>query len=346
MNIFTDFTNNYLEFFYNHKFNLSNDLLIIKQLKHKKKQIEKIYNNLHSSLHFNLHNRIDINKFNNKIKEYSNNKWVDPNVINKLLPEYNIITWKYNNITNYIYINSTKESFIKFYNRIKYIISILEFIRSNKTPYTIYLVLTDLIKKLPKENNKITLDKHRLSNETIGVANCNSGYCDPVDKYIFIWRLEEYEKVLFHEAIHFMDHDERNKKITLDIKINGPKSYYEAITDCKAIQLHLIYISLITHKSIKTLFEIELAFIRNQSDQIFKHFKLNKNWDNIIYQKTPAFSYYILKYLLFLKLIKTNNDNANYSDLIITLLNEKYNLYNYINNCDSSQRMTLFQLDS
>jgi hypothetical protein len=333
MNIFSDFTNNHLDFFYKHKYNLSKNLLIIKQLEHKRKQIKTLCK--HINFNINAMTLNDKNKFYKKIKEYYNNHWVDPNVKNRLtyLPEYNIITWKYNNITNYIYIKSTKKVFIKLASNIKYIIGILEFIRSHKAPYTIYLVLTDLVKKLPKEN------------EILGVPNCNSGYCDVSDKYIFIWRLEEYEKVLFHEAIHFMNHDERNTKISFNIKINGPKSYFEAITDCKAIQLYVIYLSLIIHKSVKSLLEIELAFIRNQSDQIYKHFNMLDNWeDNIIYQKSPGFSYYILKYLLFLKLIKTTDIN-NYSDILSTVLNEKYKLYDIINECNLSQRMTLFQLD-
>jgi len=112
----------------------------------------------------------------------------------------------------------------------------------------IYLVLSKLTKYL--EIDEIISPKH-----------INSGYTNLLTNDIFIWREEEFEKVTFHELIHLFNKDHRNETVKLPIEINGPKSFYEAITDFKAIIFNIIYISLLTHKKIKSILKYELNFI-------------------------------------------------------------------------------------
>ena len=83
---------------------------------------------------------------------------------------------------------------------------------------------------------------------------------------------------------------------------------------------------------------IELGFVRNQALALYDHF------DNNIIQETPAYSYYIIKYMLFNYLIINNKLPVAINDKIIsesvkdtTLFNDKYIKLD-------SLRMTLFEL--
>jgi hypothetical protein len=125
--------------------------------------------------------------------------------------------------------------------------------------------------------------------------------------------------------IHFFDMDLRDQHVKTKIEINGPTSFYEAITDFWAIYYHLIYLSIITNKSIKTLLELEFVFIENQAMALNSHFNLT-SWkhkpDTKINQTTPALSYYILKYLLFKYFMENKLEKiSNYNNLINKVIN-------------------------
>jgi len=199
-----------------------------------------------------------------------------------------------------------------------------------------YLLLSPL-KKIIEENH------------TICPKNINSGYTDFTTNEIFIWREEEFEKVIFHELIHYMELDVRNMAFDdkdLPIVINGPKSYYEAFTDLQGILYYLIYVSIITGKSVDSLFQIEYAFIKNQANNLNDIFKL-KDWKNkkqSIKQTSPAFTYYILKYLIIKKIIENNDFSLldNPRELIKVIFKSEFQNDNFID--IKSSRMTLIQL--
>jgi hypothetical protein len=159
------------------------------------------------------------------------------------------------------------------------------------------------------------LKKEIIKDEIVSPKHINSGYTDYISNEIFIWREEEFEKVIFHEMIHYMDLDVRNmafEDTDLPIIINGPKSYYEAFTDIHGIMYYLIYISIITGRSVNSLFQIEYQFIKNQANKLNDVFNL-EDWDNkskskkSINQQSPAFTYYIIKYLIIKKIVKEDN---------------------------------------
>jgi hypothetical protein len=220
--------------------------------------------------------------------KFTNSKFVDKNnVINetKFLKKNYLIEWNNNKI--FIKANNCKSILL----RIKILIFIIEYLKYKSNTYKdvlIYLLLTKLKKEIP-ENSDIILD----------AKHCNSGYTN--NRYIFIWRQEEFEKVLLHEIIHYLDFDCRHNNMQLNFNIDGPQSFFESITDFWGIFYHLIFISILTNISLKLLFEIEFTFIKNQAHRLNNFLNLN-NWSNIdniiIKQNTAAFSYYILKYLL------------------------------------------------
>lgn len=267
---------------------------------------------------------------NTLLKKYSNSIWVSTELSWNYLPVEYKISWLNNNI----YIKTTQKRFDIFSKRLDVFLKILNYINKSNQPMTIYLILSDLKKKA--ESNKIISPNH-----------INSGYTDPINQYIFIWRDEEFEKVTFHEVIHLLYKDHRHEDVDLDLNIDGPTLYFEAITDFKAIIFNIIYISIITKVKLELIFNNEYHFIYNQAKHINKY--INKK--NNIKQKSPAYSYFILKYFIF-KFFSNIFDeelfnelfynNINYSKLIDKIKDYKLNETNFID--FNSARMTLHEL--
>ena len=279
-----------------------------------------------------------------KIKKLIDSKWVDQEVINNLdeLKSNFKITWSHKNIDHTIFIKSTNDKLNNFKERLIILLNMLNFIHDKREtkenrPIKMYLILT-LLKKIPPVSN----------NNIVGVKNVNSGYTDFITNQILVWREEEFEKVIFHEMIHYMDLDVRNMAFDdnqLPHDIEGPKSYYEAFTDFWGNLYHLIYLSIITKKSVDSLFQIEYQFMKNQANLFNNIFKLN-DWSNkkIVKQNTPAFTYYILKYLIFNYVIESKSlDCLNRPrELLSNILKNEFENDKFLNL--ESTRMTLIQL--
>jgi hypothetical protein len=339
---FSNFTQENISYFYINKIKINKKSPLLEKIKSERKLI----------VDFIKSNNIDIkikeiitDKLENKIIKYSNVFFVDQqNLLNDIvnLDRTFELSWlsKHNmsNHKNRIYIRTTIDNIINIIKRVKILILIAEYLKfkSNSLNKVInmYLILSNLKKNIPNLNEKID------------VKHVNSGYTDHSINIIFIWRYEEFEKVFFHELIHFFDMDYSHNHISCELEIDGPTNYSEAITDFWGIFYHIIYISLITNNSIKKLLEIELSFIQNQAMQINNYYDLNdwkKTPNKIIKQKTPAMSYYILKYLLF-NFFLTNefNELSNFSRLLNKILDIGFKTKEF--NKIKSSRMTLLQL--
>jgi len=278
-----------------------------------------------------------------KIKKLIDSQWVDQEVLNSLdnlKANYKII-WTYKGNNNTIYLKSTIEKYDSFKQRLPVLLNVLNFIydkkkTNEKRPLKLYLILTPL--------------KKFIDDGIVGTKNINTGYTDFYSNEILIWREEEFEKVIFHEMVHYMDLDVRNMAFSdkdFPIEIDGPKLYFEAFTDFWGIVYHLIYLSIITKKSVDSLFQVEYQFIKNQANFMNNKFKLD-DWKNKqkIKQNSPAFSYYILKYLIINKILENKSldiiINNNAKELLTTIFKEKFTQEPFINT--NSGRMTLFQL--
>ncbi|MBU3733968.1 MAG: hypothetical protein FGM30_05660, partial [Candidatus Fonsibacter sp.] len=234
---FDDFTIKYLKIFYNKR-----EPIIFPDLKN----LRRLFKNS-----FNKNLKYDITDYEipmSKINKLADTQWVDKDMLHNLntLKSNKKITWTYKKVKNTIYIKSTKEKFDSFKDRISVLINCLNFIYDKKQvdqerPLNMYLILTPL----KKVANSII----------IGPKNINSGYTDFISNEILVWREEEFEKVIFHEMVHYMDLDVRNMAFTddeLPHDINGPKSYYEAFTDVWGVIYYLIYLSIVTNKSVNS----------------------------------------------------------------------------------------------
>jgi hypothetical protein len=305
-----------------------NSLIIIKA-REEREEILKL-----QDIPFKISN-INISK--EKLIKYASTRWVYDKVINKIdeLSGSYLIEWTNNNLSNKIYIKCQPQKLEIIKNRLNIFIKVMNRIQiksDKKLGIELYLILSDLKKNLDNTNN-------------ISPKHVNSGYTDTHIHYIFIWREEEFEKVSFHELIHFFDMDHRHEEYQHEHKHDD--SMYEAITDFKAIFYNIIYISLCTKKSITSLFNLELTFIFNQAKMI------NDALKNNIKTSSPVYSYFVLKALLFNYIIKNTNDfEKNWSNLFIKNDNfnkiiEKVKKQNELNNKYynfNSARMTSLEL--
>jgi hypothetical protein len=323
------FTKKNLKKFKKYKYDLSKDSYFMRYVYSEYDNIIYFMNN--NSINANIDVKVEsnLNNLNNKFNLFSRDSHY---VINDIIqfnnnhPETIIVSYN----DNHIYIKYNQFENIK--NKLFLLIQIIEYLKykvnSNKK-FEIYLSLSDLIKYFPRNDNK-----------TIDVENVNSGYTDHKKSIIYIWRYEEFEKVLIHEAIHYIKffyHDYDN--ININHNIIGNDLHFEAITDFWAIIYHSIYVSLYLNKSIRKILEYELGFIRNQAMVMNEHFSKNNK------QNTNAYSYYILKYRLFDYIIKNNLiisiDNIN-NHLLQNIVYNNFDKVKYEN--INSSRMTLFQL--
>jgi hypothetical protein len=324
-----EFSNKYLLYFYeNRDKNIKFDFI--------KEERKKIKNKLKEIDYKIEHYTIPENKINKLV----NTEWVYSEVINNLqtLDINYKITWNYKTTHN-IYLKCSKEKYNSFSKRINILLNVINYLYDKKTyeennSINMYLVLTPLEKNFDIDS-------------IIGPKNINSGYTDFNKNEIFIWREEEFEKVIFHELIHYMDLDNRHIKFNDNVlihNVNDFKSYFEAFTDFWGIIYHLIYVSLVTERSINSLLQIEFKFMENQANLINNFFKLN-NWEHKkeINQNTPAFSYFIIKYMIFEKVINSNNITLldDPQKLILNILSNGFKTNKFI---ILSPRMTLIQL--
>jgi hypothetical protein len=340
--MFSNFTKKHYKYFLINKYNLNNNNCLVLLLNNEKKNINNFFKNSKIDISYESNNYAWTQDL---IIKFTKMYFVDPKVIEKLkdLNKTVIIKWKTNTII--LRINDSNDKFNLILLKINVMIHIIEYIGNNLSDVSfnnlmIILILTDLEKIEPNIN------------EIINVKHINSGFTEHnLNKTIYIWRYEEFEKVLFHEIIHVLNLDKSEDK-TIKIINSRFHNYFEAITDFYAILYHIIYISLITNIKPKLILEIELAFIKNQAMKMNNIFKL-KDWDknsNLnINQYSNGFSYYILKYLVFEYILELNEKDLliylkkiNYNIFLKNILKKKFINYNYNN--IKSLRMTLFQL--
>jgi hypothetical protein len=321
-------------------YKLSDDNKLLKSIRQERFNIIKfIKNNVFTHRVTQLYNVLEP-----VIKQYAIGTFVQrEDIINKLneIPDEYLIKWG----DNKIHIKTTQDKFNSISKRLPIIISMLEYIKNlsncKHRIFDIYLILSPLEKMKP-------------DTDYIQVPSVNTGYTDFYKNIIFIWRYEEFDKVLFHEVLHFVDLDNREHnyphtyKLNIDDGTNSPmeERLYEAYTDFFAIYYHLIYLSIITKVKIKKLLELELTFICNQAQRVNTHFKLG-DWsiipNGIIKQGTSAFSYYILKYMIFEYMLNNNiNELKNFKIVLNKIFNNGFKSKVYID--IPSFRMTLFQL--
>ena len=182
---------------------------------------------------------------------------------------------------------------------------------------TFYIILTNFKKNLPKHDEPITY-KH--------VNSAFTTSCNP-ETEIYIFRHEEWFKVLLHECFHCFGLDfshynnyEVEAEIIKTFKVRNKNGVrvYEGYVEIWAEVLNVLFVAYLKTKDKKSyllLFEHllnkELSFTIFQCTKILNH--LNFSYDQIIDSKCKTMkyeetcnitSYYFLKLILFLNLRK------------------------------------------
>jgi hypothetical protein len=146
----------------------------------------------------------------------------------------------------------------------------------------------------------------------------NSGACVP-ELYACVWRKEEFEKVLIHELLHFINCDfhlhmegysDIDNSINDLISIDGINNPNEAYNETVAGIINMCWKSISLQIDLNKIYYNEMNFLYLQSAKLIKYFKGNRIEDlltkNItINQTTSAISYLFLKMILFHNIIET-----------------------------------------
>ena len=175
--------------------------------------------------------------------------------------------------------------------------------------------------------------------------NINSG-ATLLSSYVSLWRMEEYEKVLIHELLHYIGIDyhlfnnhEFSDKIKNIFNINGINHINESYNECVAAIINMCWKSINYNFNINTVYHFETKFLIFQTNKIIRFFNGNNAYDlcNIkISQTTSALSYIIIKTILFLNIanilqiikmcnikLNTNDKIKEYEQLLLQLITEK-----------------------
>lgn len=142
--------------------------------------------------------------------------------------------------------------------------------------------------------------------------NTNSG-ASLKEEYIFIWRKEEFYKVLIHELIHYFDidfyvNDEIYKKLDKYSKnvidVNGIDRINESYTEALAIIIHSVAYSVLKNMEYNEIIANEILYSRFQAAKILSFSGCNDYVNTLgvkIYQVTSVWSYYIVKSMMLEK---------------------------------------------
>lgn len=197
------------------------------------------------------------------------------------------------------------------------------------------------------------LKKLLPDNNVFDVENVNSGFTNLLgDRYIVVWRKEEWLKVLIHEFIHFYDIDGKNVKFInsfdqmgLCLESNKVLLLNEAITDFIAIHLLSSLQSFLFNLDYKNTLEKQIECVYDVCKRVLKHAGFTKPSDIKsdkcpvkLKETTNVMSYYVIKSVLFynrdqfksfafngIKINETYILNGLVNDLLKWLFNEDFN---------------------
>jgi hypothetical protein len=211
---------------------------------------------------------------------------------------------------------------------------------------TVNIFLTGALKKLP-----------RLPGETIGQDNVNTGFtysCRSPTNEIYIYREEEWFKVLIHETFHsfHLDFSSMDENIANQIilprlrKMVQPLDlrFYESYTETWAEIIHTLFFSVIGKSSFIKNMNMERLFSQYQCANILQYNGLSytKLWKGVAKKEilnyregSPVISYYVVKSCLTFHL-------GDFLDWCAIQLDESFQ---FIHDADHIQSLCSFYLE-
>ena len=242
---------------------------------------------------------IDINNtkilINNFYQECLSTKFGNINKILNYVKNCNKVIKIYsnnNNICFYLYCkNNNNNSIFKLIKIYRRVLILTNIYKINKN-INFHLALCKLKRFMPNKNN------------IFDCINFNGGFTTIPGNNIYIYRNCEYSKVILHELIHHIgiindttlninDNYITKIKNKFNISINTVLLPNESIIEFWATLYNLIFISNEYNINFDLLYKKELSFSYNQCLKI-----LNHNDNNIWYEKSNIYCYFIFKYIL------------------------------------------------
>jgi hypothetical protein len=179
-------------------------------------------------------------------------------------------------------------------DRVVYRLSCITHLHTLRDKLTIWLIPADLPRTFPGTERDV-----------ITAKNINGGYTYSNNGEVYVYRLEEFPKVLMHEVIHKTELDTSEKwdakkvatlKRLLNIDAKTNLIVNEAVVETHALIYHLCFLSMQLGMSLQMLYDTELEWSRRQTLRILsKQGRLpGRKWC----EDTNAYCYVVLKYFL------------------------------------------------
>jgi hypothetical protein len=169
-----------------------------------------------------------------------------------------------------------------------------------------------------------------VKGEIVDSKHINGGYTYLHNHNIFVYRYEDFEKVILHEVLHnsilqIPWADKNISELRELFKINNKSSFQptEAFIEFWAIYYHVRFIAYETGKSFSNLLEKEILWNLYLTRKLLKYQKKyfeEKGW----YEYTNSFSYIIIKTILLCNWRKILNMKEYTSDNINKLIRNVY----------------------
>jgi hypothetical protein len=257
-----------------------------------------------------IYKSIDINIKNN-LKSYFKPPFDIKEIIDYIDKIDTILEYNYLNIKLIIYYRKNIDIFdINFIKRI-----IIRATKINNTKkFVISLILSPAKKTI---NYKLPLS----------CSNVNSGFTFINSNNIFIFRKEEFAKVIIHEILHhnltihseIFKNENKNRLLThFNLHPNTKLILNEAIIEFWATIIHLYFISNEYNLNYNKLLNIELKYSLFKSYQVFLYQKKN-SINNLWFDDTTIYSYIIFKTIFLYYFIEFKKIYTfPYNDTIIT----------------------------
>jgi len=232
-----------------------------------------------------------------KLKSFFISDYNLPEIISYINQITHIYYYTFNNLTVKVY-------YIKNYNK-------LNFTKIKKTIKRAFLVIDNYnnIKSFIINLILSPLKKEFVYNQMFTAKNVNSGFTFHNNNEIFIFREEEYPKVIIHELIHhqllidnqtFNNHNKFKLMDHFNIHHSTKLILNETIVETWAMIVFLYLISKEYHFNLKTLFDIEFKYSMLKSYQILKLQETYKNQQWI--DNANIYAYIIFKFIIMTKL--------------------------------------------
>lgn len=252
---------------------------------------------------------VEYKRLTNELKDYLREEFKHLYFIHEeleqLLKSRKYCTYHYNNIKlQFLVVNNIDND--KMYNLMKRIYTIIK-IYDIKYPINIWFIPTNSKRHFPRNG------------EIVDRVNINGGYTYLSKHTIFIYRYEDFEKVILHEVLHNTElqipwSNKCLKELCelFNISYHSEFDPTEAFIEMWAIYYHILFISYESGIDFNKLIDKEIEWSMFLSKKLLKY--KDKYFKDKWIERTNSFSYIILKTIFLCNWKKLLRFKKSYTD--------------------------------